>query len=517
MNTLICAGGSGLRTLEAMLHLCAAGLGPPKLRLLAIDPDGANGNRTRAIGLLEKYRAAQRRFAGKLGTGLNLFGTELDLLVTPGHQPELRNWSPVEGSQKLSDLLNFDGLSATDTPTDVVKLLFTRDELQMELDQGFRGHPAIGAACMSLVTLHEREQPWELLVQQIQGDLAQPQGSRVFLVGSVFGGTGASAIHPIVRFLRGVPDAGHERLKIGVGAIVPYFRFAVAAADERLKHSEMAAKSERFPLATQAAVQYYEHLRSNGDWPFDVMYWVGDSSPVPVDYCPGGPDQKNPPHFVDLLSAFSALEFFRDPDARRGSCYAGPRSDAAPELGDSNLLDWPDLPLTDFQRSEVQKTLLRLSLVGAMHSNFFSELFSGDDFDRRPYCIPWYFKRFALTKSWFSTRENREDLTLLSEFFDTYFFPWWWDVLHNQTVRLLNRAAFESDAGGRIKIRLDHLANLLCPDEPGAATLDQIDTFFTETVKVPKTLGGERGVAAYLGLLAHAADAYIKNQYRIEE
>lgn len=517
MNTLICAGGSGLRALEALLHLCAAGLGPPSLRLLAIDPDGANGNRTRAVSLLEKYRAAQRRFAGKLGGGLKLFGTELDLLVIPGHQPELRNWSPVEGSQKLAELLNLDGLSATDTPPDLVKLFFTRDELQMELDQGFRGHPAIGAACMSLVTLHKGDQPWELLVQQIQGDVAQPHGSRVFLVGSVFGGTGASAIHPIVRFLRDIPESGHERLKIGVAALVPYFRFAAAASDASHLQHEMAAKSERFPLATQAAVQYYEHLRSNGDWPFDVMYWVGDSSPIPVDYCAGGPDQKNPPHFVDLLAAFSALEFFHDPDARRGSCYAGPRSDAAPELGDSNLLEWEDLPLAYFQRSEVQKSLLRLCLVGAMHSNFFSELFDGDAIDRRPYCVPWYFKRFALTKDWFSTRENREDLKLLSDFFDTYFFPWWSDVLQNKTVRLLNSAAFKVDGGGRTRTRLDRLANFLWPDEQGAATLDQIDTFFTETVKVPKERGGESGVAAYLGLMAHAADEYIKSQYRIEE
>ena len=44
MNYLICAGGSGVRVLESMIHLCAMGLGPDELRVLAVDPDNANAS-----------------------------------------------------------------------------------------------------------------------------------------------------------------------------------------------------------------------------------------------------------------------------------------------------------------------------------------------------------------------------------------------------------------------------------------------------------------------------------------
>lgn len=516
MNTLICAGGSGLRSLEAVLHLCAVGLGPAELRLLIIDPDGSNGNSTRTVGLLEKYQAAHEKFAGKLGPGVRLFGTRLDLFNSPGSHRGLKNWSPIQGSQKLAELLNLDGLPATGTPPDIVKLFFTREELDMELDQGFRGHPAIGAAAMALVSLHSSQQPWNQVIEQIRGDVSQPQGSRVFLIGSVFGGTGASALHPILRFLRRIPESGGDRLKIGASAIVPYFRFAASAAGENRRYAEMAAKAERFPLATRASAEYYEHLRSNGDLHFDVMYWIGDNSPVPVAYAPGGPGQKNPPHFVDFISALAAVEFFQNPEARKGLCYAGPREDAEVQLGGSTLLEWPDLPLAGAKREEVQKKLLRFFLVGFMHTGFFDALFRDERLDRRPYCVPWYFSRFAQRHDWFSQQENQETLRLLSDFFNVYHFPWWSEILRQETVRLFNRAAFSITSSSEgITTRLDRLGNLLWPDAAGAASFDQVDKFFTEMVKVPKNRGGDAGAASYLGLLADAADSYIKSEYRI--
>ena len=219
MNTLICAGGSGVRVLEAMLQLCAAGLGPPSLRLLVIDPDSANGNGARVTTLVESYLEGHRRFAGRLGDSLDLFRTELDLLDVGGRSAGLKTWSPVEKGQRLRQVLNVDLLDSTSTPSDLVRLFFTTEELDMDLTQGFRGHPSVGAAAMSLVIFKTGEQPWRQLVEKLRGDLARDGGARVFLAGSVFGGTGASTFYPIARFLRGVPEVNHDRLKIAAGAL----------------------------------------------------------------------------------------------------------------------------------------------------------------------------------------------------------------------------------------------------------------------------------------------------------
>src|ERR1035441_6670023 len=119
MNTLICAGGTGVRDLEAAVHLCAAGLGPDELRVLIIDPDSGNGNFTRAKDLVNSYMECRKILVGKMGPGLGFFQTKLDLLnkskkkeEKESDKPELPVWSPVEPEQNLSKLLNFDTLKA---------------------------------------------------------------------------------------------------------------------------------------------------------------------------------------------------------------------------------------------------------------------------------------------------------------------------------------------------------------------------------------------------------------------
>jgi hypothetical protein len=514
MYTWIGAGGSAFRVLEAILHLCAIGLGPPSLRLLMIDPDEANGNATQAKGLIELYQQCHERLAGRLGGDLNLFGTKLDLFSTDGGVQNLHIWSPVRRQERnLAAMLNYDLLSATETPPEIAHLLFTQAELEMELRQGFRGHTAVGAAAMSLISLEEHSQPWQQVVEKLRGDIAQPGGARVCLVGSIFGGTGASAIHPVVRFLRTIPDTNESGLKIGVTALVPYFRFESSTTTVRADGSNMAAKAERFPLATRAAVEFYKHLRLNGDWDFDAMYWLGDNSPAEVSYAPGGPDQKNPAHFVDLLAALASLEFLLNPTATGGCYYAGPRQDVELSLSTKNLLEWRDLPLRHFDIELVRQQCLRFFLMGSVHLGFFEELLQRTEIDRRPFCVPWYLERFALYGDWLSARPQRETLELVSSYFRTYHFPWWASMHRQDTVRLFNREAIPGRSGAS-EVDLSHLANSLWPNASEHRNRDQFDKFFDDMMRVSKRREGDNGAPAYLALLAHTADRYIDREYK---
>ena len=508
MNTLICAGGSGVRVLEAVLQLCAAGLGPASLRLLVIDPDSANGSGARATALVESYLEGHRRFAGRLGDGLQLFQTELDLLDVGGRAAGLKTWSPIEKGQRLREVLNVDLLDSTGTPSELVRLFFTTEEIRMDLTQGFRGHPSVGAAAMSLVTLKTGEQPWRQLIEKLKGDLARDEGARIFLAGSVFGGTGASTFYPIARFLRSVPEVNHNRLKIAAGALSPYFRFEAATAGIDSAASRQAAKAERFPLATRSAVDFYERLRVSAvekNLPFDVFYWAGDDTPMSVPYAPGGPEQKNPSHFVELLTALAALDFFETPGAVQGSCYAGSNGASDEEA----CLEWRDLPLARLDREKVRLGLLRFFLTGAVHLGFAGPLVRLPDIDRAPYRVPWYWERFASKGDRLNTEESQAGLEFLDKFFRDHHFPWWTEVHGHTAVRLFNRAALN---GGK-DVRLDRLTNLLWPDRAGESDPDAIDAFYTEMMKVPKRQGGDGGAAAYLALLANAADRFIDSRY----
>jgi hypothetical protein len=507
MNTLICAGGSGVRVLEALLHLCAAGLGPASLRLLVIDPDGANGNGARVTGLVESYLEGHRRFANRLGD-LHLFRTELDLLDVGGRSAGLKTWSPIEKGQRLREVLNVDLLDSTSTPPELVRLFFTSEEINMDLTQGFRGHPSVGAAAMSLVALKTGEQPWRQLVEKLRGDLARDEGARVFLAGSVFGGTGAATFYPIARFLRTVPEVNHARLKVAAGALSPYFRFESASAGAGSQASRQAAKAERFPLATRSAVDFYEHLRLNAvedSWPFDAFYWVGDDAPLSVPYAPGGPNQKNPSHFVELLTALAVLDFFQAPGEVQGSCYAASNGGPDEELS----LDWRDLPLARLDREKIRRSLLRFFLAGTVHLGFSGPLVRLPEIETQSYRVPWYWERFASKGDRLSTETSRSGLDFLDRFFREHHFSWWLDVHGRDAVRLFNRSALD----GKGEVRLDRLTNLLWPDRAGESDPDAIDSFYSEMMKVPKKRGGESGAAAYLALLTHAADRFIDSHY----
>jgi hypothetical protein len=452
MHTWIGAGGSSWRVLEAVLHLCAAGLGPPELRLLMIEPDKSNGNAERTLELIGKYQALQQRFAGKLGDkALNLFGTTLDLLPD-GQQQGLKIWSPmVQGQAKrLRDLLQYDNLRSDDPRKSVAHLLFThsasQSELSVDLDQGFLGHTAIGAAAMSLIWKERNRQPWQQLLQKITGDITDRGESRVFLVGSVFGGTGASAIYPVGQFLRAIPSMNPNikldasTLKIGVAALVPYFGFLSPPVDEAdhgandAIRRRMAAKSEWFPLATRAAVEFYHHLQTHSEWPFDAMFWVGDNNLFQcADYALGGPQQKNPAHFVDFLAALASLEFLHMPVANKASYYAGPAQ--------QNQCEWADLPLRHFSREEIQYKLLQFFLIGAVHLGFGNELLQYPQINSHPFYVPWYLKRFTGHDEYRLTNDKpQESLRLLAEYFACYHFPWW-DQMHEppQNMQLFNR------------------------------------------------------------------------------
>jgi hypothetical protein len=478
---------------------------------LLIDPDSSNGNGERVSRLVDRYNEGHRRFGGKLGGDLNLFGTSLDLLDTGTQTGVLKAWSPVKRNQRLRDVLKLDLLESTSVPSDLANLFFTNDELNMDLSQGFRGHPSVGAAAMSLVTLQANEQPWRQLMEKLRGDLAGDSGAKVFLVGSVFGGTGASTFFPIARFINNSIRANRSRLKIGVAALTPYFRFEASTARSAVSGEGQAAKSENFPLATRSAVEFYENLTLNGSRPFDVFHWIGDDTPMSVEYAPGGPSQRNPAHFAELFAAFAALQFFQSPEHVSGSVYAASH-DGGPEE-ERALVEWRDLPMSSEDRTRTRAGLLRFFLAGVVHLGFCGPLLRRPELERSPDRVPWYWERFASKQDRterLTTEDNKKALEFLDTFFRESHFVWWHEMHRQETVRLINREALGEDGS----VRLDRLANLLWPDRQGEADPDAVDAFYTEMIKVSKDKGGAGGASAYLALLANAADRFIAEHYK---
>jgi hypothetical protein len=307
INYYIGVGGTGARLAEALVHLCAAGLGPDKLHLFLVDPDQANGNLARTLDLIKLYQRCQKRYAEVTSDVEHRpFGTKI---VTP--TPEV--WSIFDQEDvKLSEYVNLENLKQSHPAyADFIRILFTEDELQTQLNEGFRGHPSIGAVTMANV--REEQEPWKSFWENVE-NCQQPNQVRVFLSGSIFGGTGAAGVptfgaREVLKYHEAAKiDDDTSKIHLGGALVLPYFSFDVdpEAADEE----DLFVTAKDFPIATKAALQFY----SEKTLAFDELYFVGDSLSQNVgSFSPGSKTQRNRPHYAEIAGALAARDFFAQP------------------------------------------------------------------------------------------------------------------------------------------------------------------------------------------------------------
>lgn len=330
-NYFIGIGGTGARVAESLVHLCAAGLGPEHLTLFLIDPDQGNGNLSRTTGLLGAYTKARQSFRDPAGPDVTAFATTLRL-------PDPTVWHIFE--RRGVQLRDHVGLASVKNSNpalaDFAQVLFSDVEMDTALDQGFRGHPNIGATVISDVP--RDGDPWQALWQDLVNE--QAEGSvQVFLVGSIFGGTGAAGIPTLgaPSVLKYAPDArleGGSKMRLGAGLVLPYFSFEPGAVPAG--EPQMFVTAADFPVATKAALAYY----AEKDLAFDDVYLFGDSLAQNVGkFSPGSAGQNNRAHYIELTGALAALDFYRStPHGEATKYFHAARPNPR--------LEWDDLPVS---------------------------------------------------------------------------------------------------------------------------------------------------------------------------
>ena len=194
----ISIGGSGAKTLESLIHICAAGLlpGNETLKIFSIDPDKDNGNLERSTIVLNDYiefcKSIQVASSGDAES--RLFKNEVEKVIENA-------WDPVtlssQTNQTLDDAMAFSVYRGTPVGT-LYETLYTKKERNTRLSEGFRGHPSIGAAILGQNQIKNNKH-WNKLVEAISGEIKNSKEVKIFLAGSVFGGTGASGVPTVER------------------------------------------------------------------------------------------------------------------------------------------------------------------------------------------------------------------------------------------------------------------------------------------------------------------------------
>lgn len=377
-------GGTGSKCIEAVVQLGATGLFytnrtevNPSINVLFVDADETNGNLQRAQSSLEIYRNCYNQIASRSEeTGLWMT-TKVDSVGRDGV------WSPFDEQLLKKDLKTFFNYNTIkQNQADLAGLfdvLYTKEEREVTLDVGFRGRPAIGAAVMSQVNLDKLDQePWGSLIKKVQEDAAGGKRPKIFLCGSIFGGTGASGLPTLARLIHNKLENLSIRTRVDLGSlfVLPYFGFSAPPGEDP---DGIYARSDQFLLNTEAALRYYV---TQAQEVFDRVYLLGNPNLTSVKFSIGKNSQLNQAHFIELYAALAVRDFsLQSSDGERGSVVLISRQNMGSVL-------WGDLP----EESVVKQQLVQAAKFAYLWlAEIVPELEEAKkrSQDRFPRLLPW--------------------------------------------------------------------------------------------------------------------------------
>lgn len=516
-NFLIGIGGTGSRVLEAFVHCCASGFGPKgRVHLMLIDPDAGNGNLTRTKTLIQQYRTLRAKL--KREETNTAFQTEL--VIPDGDAPFV--WSIFEeADQTLAKFIGYENLKSSPQDkalADVADLLFTQLELETALNEGFRGHPSIGAVVMANPPMNAY--PFKMLKDNMPSEAG---AARVFLVGSIFGGTGAAGFptlgaDKVLKFNPELQTAlGENRSKVLLGGalVLPYFNFKV----DNSKGEKMFVTPQDFPAATKSALHYY----NDKQLAFDQYYFIGDSLGQDVgNFSTGTASQENRPHYVELASALAAFDFFTQETPKDGaekSYFIASR--------DTPRISWDDLPLTRngdqlaSRRVQFRESISEFALFSYTYLTIGRKYLALPHKEARNY--PWYRDSFSGYQE-DTPNENpahgvNKELHELMASYAQLFLKWITDLDDRDQVRLidrdmlLNSDAPVKDANGKPQMALkdpefhrENLGRLLRDQQSGKNYNDYFGRLNDSFIKD----GTQHAADKYLNIFFRAAHAFNK-------
>lgn len=283
-------GGTGSRVLRSLTMMLASGvkIGSDEIVPIIIDPDTSNADLTRTVSLLNKYSAIRSNLQFCEGNDNRFFRTEIKQI--------LPNYSLLINDTDDKSFQQFiDYASMSKANQALTKMLFSDKNLESSMEVGFKGNPNIGSVVLNQIA-HSTD------FQTFAGDFSD--GDRIFIISSIFGGTGASGFPLLLKTLRtGDNFPNHDLINnatIGALTMLPYFKLK--------QNDESEIDSSTFISKSKSALAYYEsNIIKNGS--IDALYYLADDVAKTYENHEGGSTQQNDAHLIEFLGATAIVDF----------------------------------------------------------------------------------------------------------------------------------------------------------------------------------------------------------------
>lgn len=331
---LFAIGGTGARVVRSLTMMLASGIkgldNSTEIVPIIIDYDLANGDKTRAINALKSYANIHKTLYPDNGKFYDdhFFMTKIRSLSQTGIATPIDtskdcqmgiatpintskdyefNFGPSGSSIKFSEYLKMSSMKTNPNiqlTEDLLRSLYddsdasSKDaELELDMAKGFKGNPNIGSVVFhSLRSMDEFTDFTSTF---------NAENDRVFIVSSIFGGTGASGFPEIVNAIRMSAKATLRPAIIGSAIVLPYFDLQQYNPQNG---DTGAIDAASFNAKTRAALSFY--ASQNGlNSRVNAIYYVGDENHDAYQYNEGEDRQQNDAHVVEFVAASAVIDF----------------------------------------------------------------------------------------------------------------------------------------------------------------------------------------------------------------
>ena len=361
-------GGTGMRCIESLIHLCAMGMfDDTEIHLLALDTDKNNGNFSRLKEVKEAYvNSKGLDKANRVSLHDTFFSANI----------KYYEFSPnYEQKSSFKLVFNYGDTQYNHREeTDLADLVLSENVEDFNLRHGYRAQTHLGSMMMYHSIIEAASSPASSELKSFLSELikaSQNGQPKVFILGSVFGGTGASSIPVIPQAISKAAEilsnGAANVLKsayFGSTLLTAYFSFRAPSGTE-LSNQRVIATSDKFALNSQVAMMFYDddttvkstyqkfYMMGTSGLEWDPMQREGDKITETIT---GGEQQKNDSHYIELLAACAALDFYNADEGNLAQNKSLNKTDYQyRSINDNGKFDFQDFVGSDRAKEFAQK------------------------------------------------------------------------------------------------------------------------------------------------------------------
>ena len=294
---VFCIGGTGIRVMKSITMLMAGGMDTNGYIVVPVivDPHLDLEEKKNLHSLIDSYIDIYHKSISNGNFILNhmkgFFNSEIRLWSQLNSQSN--NTQQAAGSkQKFGSYINQSALRADDINNYLVETLFSSKNLNSSLSVGFKGNPNVGTVVLG--ELIENADWYKAFKTHCDKD------DRVFIISSIFGGTGASGYPLLEKKIReSVNEPNVKNAVLGAVTVLPYY----GLKDPATSGSDI--DSANFYTKTKAALAYYQNTVQS-----DYLYYVGEKTLQQV-YENDEKKQEDTANFIEVVAASALFDFLK--------------------------------------------------------------------------------------------------------------------------------------------------------------------------------------------------------------